>query len=123
VFRSTNPDITPFPNGWTVFEASGVEKSLPFPELALAVSVEESMKGRVFFPHGAGSLAARQETRKHRLLTLGGTFTVLLGLRDPSPNYTRQIQIRFGATSWGKSKPSTLIAYAHRNNGKRVVPS
>jgi hypothetical protein len=26
----------------------------------------------------------------------------LLGLRDPPPNYTRQIQIRFGATSWGK---------------------
>ena len=30
----------------------------------------------------------------HRVLTLGGTFTVLLGLRDRLPNYTRQIQIR-----------------------------
>ncbi len=78
------------------------KKVCHFGELGFVVSVEELMKGRVFFPHGAGSLAARQETRKHRLLTLGGTFTVLLGLRDPSPNYTRQIQIRFGATSWGK---------------------
>jgi hypothetical protein len=78
------------------------KKVCHFRKLGFAVSVEESIKGRVFFPHGAGSLAARQETRKHTLLTLGGTFTVLLGLRDPSPNYTRQIQIRFGATSWGK---------------------
>jgi hypothetical protein len=40
----------------------------------------------------------------HRVLTLGGTFTVLLGLRDRLPNYTRQIQIgsSLGATSWGK---------------------
>jgi hypothetical protein len=49
MFRSTSPDIRPFPNGWTVFEAPGVEKSLPFPELGFVVSVEESMKGRVFF--------------------------------------------------------------------------
>jgi hypothetical protein len=60
------------------------------------------MKGRVFFRRGTGGVAVRQETRKHRLLTLGGTFTVLLGLRDPPPNYMRQIQIRFGATSLGK---------------------
>jgi uncharacterized coiled-coil protein SlyX len=62
-------------------------------------------KRSCFLPHGAGSLAARQETRKHRLLTLGGTVTVLLGLRDPPPNYKRQIQIRFGASSWGKIQP------------------
>jgi hypothetical protein len=75
------------------------------------------MKGRVFCPHGARSSAARQETRKHRLLTLGGTFTVLLGLRDPSPNYTRQIQIRFGAIrsvsallAGAKSKPSIPLS-------------
>jgi len=29
-----------FPSDWTVLEAPGVEKSLKFPELALAVSVE-----------------------------------------------------------------------------------
>ena len=34
-----------------------------FRELGFVVSVEKLMKGRVFFPHGAGSLAARQETR------------------------------------------------------------
>jgi hypothetical protein len=46
------------------------KKSLPFPELGFAVSVEESMKD--------------------------GTFTVLLGLRDRLPDYTaRLIQIRF----------------------------
>jgi hypothetical protein len=28
-----------FPNGWTVFEAPRVKKSLEFPELALAASV------------------------------------------------------------------------------------
>jgi hypothetical protein len=33
-------EIRPFRNGWTVFEAPGVEKSL-FPELGFAVSVEE----------------------------------------------------------------------------------
>jgi hypothetical protein len=33
-------EIRPFPNGWTVFEAPGVEKSLFFPELGFAVSVE-----------------------------------------------------------------------------------
>jgi hypothetical protein len=38
------------------------------------------------------------------------TFTVLLGLRDPSPNYTRQIQIRFGAISWGKIQTEHLSA-------------
>jgi hypothetical protein len=52
-----------FPNGWTVFEAPAVEKSLKFPELALAVSVEESMKGRVFFRRGTGGAATRRETR------------------------------------------------------------
>jgi hypothetical protein len=36
---------------------------LKFPELALAVSVDESMKGRVFFRRGTGGIAARQETR------------------------------------------------------------
>jgi hypothetical protein len=43
------------------------------------------------------------------------TFTVLLGLRDPSLNYTRQIQIRFGATSWAKIQtehPSLLTRIA-----------
>jgi len=38
----------------------------------------------------------------------------LLGLRDPPPNYT-QIQIRFGATSWGKIQtehPSLLTRIA-----------
>jgi hypothetical protein len=34
-------EIRPFPNGWTVFESAGVEKSLKFPELALAVSGED----------------------------------------------------------------------------------
>jgi hypothetical protein len=32
-------EIRPFQNGWTVFEAPGVKKSLKFPELALAASV------------------------------------------------------------------------------------
>jgi hypothetical protein len=32
-------EIRPFRNGWTVFEAPGVKKSLKFPELALAASV------------------------------------------------------------------------------------
>jgi hypothetical protein len=32
---------TPFPNGWTVFEAPGIEKSLKFSKLALAVSGED----------------------------------------------------------------------------------
>ena len=34
-------EIRPFRNGWKVFEAPGVEKSPKFPELALAVSVED----------------------------------------------------------------------------------
>jgi hypothetical protein len=51
------------------FKRRESKKSLPFPELGFAVSVEESMKD--------------------------GTFTVLLGLRDRLPNYTRLIQIRF----------------------------
>jgi hypothetical protein len=60
------------------------------------------MKGRVFLPARCWKLSRASGDTKHRLLTLGVTFVVLLGLRDPSPNYTRQIQIRFGATSWGK---------------------
>jgi hypothetical protein len=53
------------------------KKSLSFPELGFAVSVEESMKD--------------------------GTFTVLLGLRDRLPNYTApDSRSVFGATSWGK---------------------
>ena len=48
-----------FSNGWTVFEAPAVEKSLKFPELALGVSVEESMRGRVFFRRGTGGAATR----------------------------------------------------------------
>jgi hypothetical protein len=34
-------EIRPFRNAWTVFEAPGVEKSLLFPELGFAVSVED----------------------------------------------------------------------------------
>ena len=34
-------EIRPFQNGWTVFEALGVEKSLLFLELGFAVSVED----------------------------------------------------------------------------------
>jgi hypothetical protein len=34
-------EIRPFRNGWTVFEAPGVEKSPKFPELGFAVSVED----------------------------------------------------------------------------------
>jgi hypothetical protein len=37
-------EIRPHRWGWKSFEAPGVEKSLPFPELGFAVSVEESMK-------------------------------------------------------------------------------
>ena len=62
-------------NGWKVFETLGVEHKVSlFPELALVIPVE------------------RRE---------GGTFTVLHGLPDRLPNCTRQVQIRFGATSWG----------------------
>jgi hypothetical protein len=32
-------EIRPFRNGWTVFEAPGIKKSLKFPELGSAVSV------------------------------------------------------------------------------------
>jgi hypothetical protein len=46
-----------------VIEAPEVEKSLKFPELALGVSVEESMKGRVFFRRGTGGASTRQETQ------------------------------------------------------------
>ena len=34
-------EIRTIPNGWTVFEAPGVEKSPKFPELGFAVSVED----------------------------------------------------------------------------------
>lgn len=34
-------EIRALRNGWTVFEAPGVEKSLLFPELGFAVSVED----------------------------------------------------------------------------------
>jgi hypothetical protein len=34
-------EIRPFRNGWTLFEAPRVEKSLLFPELGFAVSVED----------------------------------------------------------------------------------
>jgi len=34
-------EIRPFQNRWTVFEALGVDKSLLFPELGFAVSVED----------------------------------------------------------------------------------
>jgi hypothetical protein len=42
MFRSISPNTTPFPNGWTVFEAPGVEKSLKCPKLGFAVPAEES---------------------------------------------------------------------------------
>ena len=44
------------------FEAPGVEKSLKFPELARGASVEESLKGRVFFRRRTGGASTRQET-------------------------------------------------------------
>src|SRR4029077_6129565 len=88
--------------GWTVFEALGVEKSLKGSGTCSRRFRRGSMKGRVFLLARCGKLSPR--VRRHENIGfshLGGTFTVLLGLRDPSPNYTRQIQIRFGATSWG----------------------
>ena len=61
-------EIRPHRWGWTVFEAPGVEKKSP-------------ISGTWF--------------RRFRRRINEGRFTVLLGLRDRLPNYTRPIQIRF----------------------------